>query len=129
MVSLGSKNLEKSERAEPSEDLIKVGEVTYHFLSTMQELRKNGQLTKWLHNHDILLYLHDGQIKALSNICRHFGGPVGYHKSKDGKFTCLWHNWQYSCQDGSCLTNPNLPLRQYNDLKIEGDKIYINLLG
>jgi len=86
---------------------------TYQFLATMEELRKDGQLTRWIDD---------------SNICRHFGGPVGYHKAKDGVFTCLWHNWRYSCADGACLSYPGLSLRQYG-LKIDGDKIYINLLG
>jgi nitrite reductase/ring-hydroxylating ferredoxin subunit len=60
-------------------------------------------------------------IKAISNICRHFGGPVGYHQNKDGVFTCLWHNWKYSCKDGSCISHPGLPLRQYA-LKIDENK-------
>jgi methionine sulfoxide reductase heme-binding subunit len=103
-------------------------EATYCFLATVEELKKTGQLTRWIDHHDILLYEHEGQIKALSNICRHFGGPVGFHKANNGEFVCLWHNWRYSCKDGSCLTHPNFPLRQYS-LKIIDNQIYINLLG
>lgn len=102
-------------------------EVTYQFLATVKELKKTSQLSRWIDDHDILLYEHEGQIKAISNVCRHFGGPVGFHKAKNGVFTCLWHNWQYSCKDGSCLTHPGLALRQY-DIKIVDEKIYINLL-
>jgi methionine sulfoxide reductase heme-binding subunit len=103
-------------------------EVTYQFLASVEELKKTGQLTRWIDDHDILLYEFEGEIKALSNICRHFGGPVGYHHHKDGVFTCLWHNWRFSCKDGSCLSHPGLPLRQYA-LKIVDGKIYIDLLG
>lgn len=103
-------------------------EITYKFLANIEELKENKQLTKWIEGHDILLYEYNGEVKALSNICRHFGGPVGYHKQKNGRFTCLWHNWEFSCKDGSCFTNPGLPLRQY-DLKILDEKVYINLLG
>jgi nitrite reductase/ring-hydroxylating ferredoxin subunit len=103
-------------------------EVRYHFLATVAELAKNDQLTRWVGDHDILLYRYEGVIKALSNICRHFGGPVGYHKAQEGVFTCLWHNWQFSAHDGSCLTYPGYPLRQYA-LKIVGEDIYVNLLG
>lgn len=99
----------------------------YAFIATTGELKKDGQLTRWIGDHDVLLYEHEGEIKAISNICRHFGGPVGYHKAKDGVFTCLWHNWRFSCKDGSCLTMPELPLRRY-DVKIEGEKIYVNLV-
>ena len=78
-------------------------------------------------NNSTLLF-QPNKIKAISNICRHFGGPVGYHKCKKGVFTCLWHNWQYSAKDGSCLNHSGLPLRQY-DIKVVDEKIYINLLG
>jgi len=103
-------------------------EVEYTYLASIAELNKTGQLTRWVKGHDILLYEYEGEIKALSNVCRHFGGPIGYHKHENGVFTCLWHNWRYSCKDGSCLTHPGLPLRQYI-LKIVNDKIYIDLLG
>jgi methionine sulfoxide reductase heme-binding subunit len=103
-------------------------EVTYTYLASVKELKKTGQLTRWVQGHDILLYEYEGEIKALSNVCRHFGGPVGYHKHEKGVFTCLWHNWRFSCKDGSCLTHPGLPLRQY-PLKIAGEKIYIDLFG
>lgn len=108
---------------------IKEKEATYQFLANIEELKKSGgQLTKWVGDHDILLYEYEDEIKAISNICRHFGGPVGFHKAKDGVFTCLWHNWQYSCKDGSCLTHTGLPLRKY-DIKIVDGKVYINLEG
>lgn len=105
-------------------------EVTYTFVAAMDEFRKSGgQMTRWVNDrHDILLYEFGGELKAVSNICRHFGGPVGFHKAKDGKFTCLWHNWQYSCEDGSCFTAPGLSLRRY-PAKVIGDGIYVDLLG
>ena len=103
-------------------------EATYQFLAELSELKKESQLTRWIDDHDILLYMHEDKVKAISNICRHFGGPVGFHGAKNGVFTCLWHNWEYSCKDSSCLTHPGLSLRQY-DIKIIDEKIYINLLG
>ena len=117
---------------ETKESTVKVNEKgtesTYQFLATVDELKKKGQITKWIDDHDILLYEYEGKIKAISNVCRHFGGPVGYHKCKDGVFTCLWHNWQFSAEDGSCLTHSGLPLRQY-DIKIINENVYINLSG
>ncbi|OGZ47387.1 MAG: hypothetical protein A3J54_02265 [Candidatus Ryanbacteria bacterium RIFCSPHIGHO2_02_FULL_45_13b] len=101
---------------------------TYHFLARVEELKKDGQLTRWIADHDILLYEHEGEVKAISNVCRHFGGPVGFHKAKGGKFTCLWHNWEYSCKNGACLSHPGLSLRTY-PVKIIEQNIYINLLG
>jgi sulfoxide reductase heme-binding subunit YedZ len=117
-MSTGTRLVEPEEGRQPD----------FRFVASVDELKKTGQLTRWVEDHDILLYEFEGQIKAISNICRHFGGPVGYHKAKDGTFTCLWHNWQYSCKDGSCISHPGLPLRQYA-LKIDDNKIYVDLLG
>ncbi len=105
-------------------------EVTYTLVASMDEFKKSGgQMTRWASDsHDILLYEFEGALVAYSNICRHFGGPVGFHKAKEGVFTCLWHNWQYSCQDGACLTVPGLALRRY-PVKVIENNIYVNLLG
>ena len=37
---------------------------------------------------------------ALSNICRHQGGPVGEGRILDGCITCPWHGWQYKPESG-----------------------------
>lgn len=103
-------------------------QVEYVFLARKSELASNRQLTRWVGEHDILLYEFKGELKAISNVCRHYGGPVGFHQAKEGVFTCLWHNWEYSCEDGSCLTQPRLPLRMYW-LLVEGDDVYVDLLG
>lgn len=95
--------------------------------AAVSELEPHGQFTKWIADHDILIYRHEGEIKAISNICRHFGGPVGFHKMKDGVFTCLWHNYEFSARDGSCITNPQLGLRQYA-LKVEDGRIWVKLV-
>ena len=52
-------------------------------------------------------------IRAFSNICPHFGGPVGYHELRDGRFTCLWHNLQYDADTGQCLSVAKFKLREY----------------
>ena len=48
------------------------------FIGTLAELNKNKQFSRWINDHDILVYFDKNEIKAISNICPHFGGPVGY---------------------------------------------------
>jgi 3-phenylpropionate/trans-cinnamate dioxygenase ferredoxin component len=103
--------------------LIKIG--------TIDELEKHGQFSKWINDHDILVFRWKENIKALSNICPHFGGPVGYHKLKDGCFTCLWHNFQFSAEDGKLVypTEPrllNFQLREYTVKLLDRD-IWVDL--
>ncbi|MCX7356712.1 MAG: Rieske (2Fe-2S) protein, partial [Alphaproteobacteria bacterium] len=39
-------------------------------------------------------------IYAISNVCRHQGGPLGEGRIIDGCVTCPWHGFQYRPQDG-----------------------------
>jgi nitrite reductase/ring-hydroxylating ferredoxin subunit/putative flippase GtrA len=98
-----------------SKGFVKIGEVA--------ELGPAGQFSRWVGNHDILVFRHHGTIRALSNICPHFGGPVGYYQLRDGKFTCLWHNLQFDAVSGRCVGFPKLRLREYK-IKVERGAIY-----
>lgn len=100
-------------------DFVKIGEVA--------ELARAGQFSRWVGDHDILVFQWKGQIRAFTNICPHFGGPVGFHKMVDGKFTCLWHNLQFSAETGQCQSVSRLRLREYK-IKVENDVIYAQLV-
>jgi hypothetical protein len=39
-------------------------DVTYRYVASTAELKKTGQLTRWVGDHDILLYEYEGQIKS-----------------------------------------------------------------
>ncbi|MBI1778628.1 MAG: Rieske (2Fe-2S) protein [Proteobacteria bacterium] len=98
----------------------------YTIIGTLTDLEKHGQFSRWVGGHDILVFRHNGTIHALSNICPHFGGPVGYHRMRDGTFTCLWHNLQFSAENGQCLSVQKFKLREYK-IKIEGAEIHVLL--
>ena len=96
-------------------------------IADLAELDKFGQFSKWVDDHDILVFRWNGGIKALSNICPHFGGPVGFHQMKEGVFTCLWHNYRFEADSGQCLTNKHLCLRAYK-VKVEDGGIWVQLV-
>ena len=98
---------------------VKVGEVS--------ELEDAGQFSRWVGNHDILVFRWKGVIRAFSNICPHFGGPIGYHKLADGRFTCLWHNLQYDADTGQCFSVAKFRLREYK-LMINDAAIFVQLV-
>jgi len=97
-------------------------------IGTIKELNKNNQFSRWIDDHDILVYKHQDKIQAISNICPHFGGPIGYHEIKivntEPVFTCLWHNLQFSVNSGKCTTHNNLKLRKY-DVEVENEEIFV----
>ena len=98
-------------------------------VGTFKDLDKSNQFSRWVNGHDILVYRDENLIQAISNICPHFGGPIGYHeirKTKDGKkvFTCLWHNLQFYVDNGKCLTHKTLCLRKY-EVEVENNEIFV----
>lgn len=48
----------------------------------------------------IAVFLHQGAVSAVSNVCRHQGGPLGEGRIIDGCITCPWHGFQYRLEDG-----------------------------
>jgi nitrite reductase/ring-hydroxylating ferredoxin subunit/putative flippase GtrA len=107
-----------SEAPAIAKGFVKVGEVA--------ELGTAGQFSRWVGNHDILVFRHNGAIRGLSNVCPHFGGPVGYYQLRDGRFTCLWHNLQFDADNGRCIAFPKLRLREYK-IKVQEGEIYAEL--
>lgn len=48
----------------------------------------------------IAVFRNNNQIVAVSNVCRHQGGPLGEGRIVDGAITCPWHGFQYQPGDG-----------------------------
>jgi len=64
----------------------------------------------------IALVRHDRGISAVSNVCKHQGGPLGEGEVIDGCLTCPWHGYQYRPEDGRSPppyteTIPTYPVR------------------
>ena len=48
----------------------------------------------------IAVFRYDGQVAAVSNVCRHQGAPLGEGRVIDGCITCPWHGYQYLPENG-----------------------------
>lgn len=48
----------------------------------------------------IAVFRDGADVYAISNVCRHQGGPLGEGRIIDGCVTCPWHGFQYRPQDG-----------------------------
>ena len=73
----------------------------------------------------IALFLHDGSIFALSNFCRHQGGPLGEGRILAGCLTCPWHGYQYRVQDG-CSPPPFTEVVPTYEVRLVGEDIYVS---
>jgi nitrite reductase/ring-hydroxylating ferredoxin subunit/DMSO/TMAO reductase YedYZ heme-binding membrane subunit len=48
----------------------------------------------------IAVFRDNNRVFAVTNVCRHQGGPLGEGRIIDGCITCPWHGFQYRPQDG-----------------------------
>ncbi|MEM9375231.1 MAG: Rieske 2Fe-2S domain-containing protein [Pseudomonadota bacterium] len=67
-------------------------------VSTMVDSR--AKIVRPLKGEAIAVFRDGQQISAVSNVCRHQGGPLGEGKIVDGCITCPWHGFQYRMEDG-----------------------------
>jgi nitrite reductase/ring-hydroxylating ferredoxin subunit len=80
----------------------------------------------------VALFLHQGRVFAISNVCRHQGGPLGEGRILDGCVTCPWHGWNYQPEDG-CSPPPFQEVVPTYPTRVTGSRIAIrprpNTLG
>lgn len=72
----------------------------------------------------IAVFRFDGQVAAVSDVCRHQGGPLGEGRVIDGCITCPWHGYQYRPQDG-CSPPPFTERVPTYRTRIVGGVVYV----
>ena len=73
----------------------------------------------------IAVFRHGNKIFAVSNVCRHQGGPLGEGKIIDDCITCPWHGFQYRMEDGRSPEPFTEKIATYAT-RIEGDAVYVS---
>lgn len=72
------------------------------------------------------LFVRDGRLFALSNVCRHQGGPIGEGRIVNGCITCPWHGFQYKAEDG-CSPPPFDEVLDTYPLRMVGTAVYLSI--
>lgn len=73
----------------------------------------------------VAVFRHEGRVFALSNVCRHQGGPVGEGRIQDGCVTCPWHGWQYKPDDG-CSPPPFDEVIPTYNVRVIGEEVFVH---
>jgi nitrite reductase/ring-hydroxylating ferredoxin subunit len=77
-----------------------VKESTRIYVSTLEELKKKGQMSINIQGHDLVVFYYEGQAYALDNRCPHMGFPLSRGTSKNGILTCDWHHARFDLKSG-----------------------------
>ncbi len=73
----------------------------------------------------IAVFRYENKISAVSNVCKHQGGPLGEGRVIDGCITCPWHGYQYKPEDG-CSPPPFTEKINTYRVKVENDTVYVD---
>ncbi len=73
----------------------------------------------------IAVFRDGDRIAAISNVCRHQGGPLGEGRIIDGCVTCPWHGFQYQLEDGRSPAPFTEKISTY-PTKIENGIVFVN---
>lgn len=73
----------------------------------------------------VALFVVDGEVVALGNVCPHAGGPIGLGDVEAGIVTCPFHGWQFDVRTGACVTVPGEGVARYA-VRVEGTAVYVD---
>ena len=76
---------------------------------------------------EIAVFNVQGKYYAISNTCKHVGGPLSLGLLKGNIVTCPWHGWKYSIVNGKSPHKGGDSVDSY-ETKISEGKLYVNLV-
>ncbi|MEP6688267.1 MAG: Rieske 2Fe-2S domain-containing protein [Gemmatimonadales bacterium] len=100
---------------------------TWHRVGDEAELRDRAPLAVKIERHRIAIFHHDGQFRAISDICNHRGGPLSEGRVRGEFVMCPWHAWEYSVVTGkgpAGYDEEQVPVYQ---LEVRADGVYVQL--
>jgi nitrite reductase (NADH) small subunit len=67
-----------------------------------------------------------GDIRVLSGICPHAGGPLGHGTLNGSTITCPFHAWDFDSATGVCLVDDSVAVSGF-PVRLAGDEILADL--
>jgi nitrite reductase (NADH) small subunit len=86
-----------------------------------------GEVMEALHEGEAYAVCNvSGEIRVLSGVCPHAGGPLGNGALDGGTITCPFHGWEFDSATGVCLMDDSVTVPTY-PVRVEGDQILADL--
>ena len=76
---------------------------------------------------EIAVFNVEGKFHAISNTCKHEGGPLSQGILKGKIVTCPWHGWKYSIIDCRAPHRGD-SVKSYETKIINDEEIYVNII-
>jgi nitrite reductase (NADH) small subunit len=68
----------------------------------------------------------EGELRAVSGVCPHSGGPLGQGALDGSIITCPWHAWEFDSSTGVCTFDDELRVQIY-PVRVEAGEILADL--
>jgi len=107
----------------PSDRTANEGWLKVAAINEMEDAR--AKIVRPVSGEAIAVFRDGNAISAVSNVCRHQGGPLGEGKIVDGCITCPWHGFQYRMEDGQSPPPFTEKIATYATRIIDG-VVYVN---
>jgi nitrite reductase/ring-hydroxylating ferredoxin subunit len=102
--------------------------MAYTKLASLDELPEGALLEIVQGNALYALCNVAGEVRALSGVCPHNGGPLGQGALEGSVVTCPWHAWEFDSGTGACLFDDELRIATY-PVRVEAGEILVDLPG
>ena len=95
-------------------------------LAKVSEL-PTGALIEVEHGEKIVALCNvEGEIRAMSGVCPHQGGPLGEGMLNGSLVTCPWHMWEFDSGTGVCAFSSEVTIPTYA-VRVEADSVLVNM--
>lgn len=75
-------------------------ERTWYRIGASDEVRARAPFSITLANERIAIFLYEGELSAISDVCNHKAGPLAEGRLNGEYVVCPWHGWVYSIKTG-----------------------------
>lgn len=118
-----------------------------YLVGTVAEFTDEDRKLVTVGGDEIVVFRHEGEMFALSNVCGHMGGPVGEGMlinrvegvvDSGGRYlgdrfsteathlVCPWHGMEYDIRTGVSPAHPKARLTKYAT-EVRGEEVYVHV--
>src|SRR5689334_5444938 len=95
-------------------------------VAKVSALTLNSVLEVLVDNYPYAICNSGGEIRALSGVCIHRGGPLGQGQIHEGRVVCPYHMWEFDCRTGEYDYDPVRRVETF-EVRVEGDDILLQV--
>ena len=99
----------------------------YHKIARVGDLAPGEVNVYEVESHRVALCNVDGEFYAIEDVCTHDAGPLDQGELIGSQIKCPRHGAKFDVTTGKALTLPAVKPVPKQDVKVEGDDIYLAL--